>query len=448
MTVLPYDQTDAISIEQYAKKLENKTFRQVLPDDISVQIGNKGGLGQLLEEFYFLYKPNSTAGADFDEAGLELKVTPIKQNANKTYSAKERLVLNIINYHNLVNETFETSAFWNKNNLLLLILYLYKHDLNRLDYLITNARLFHFPEKDLKIIRDDWKKIKSKVIEGKAHELSESDTNYLSAATKGASKESVREQPYSEIPAKQRAYSLKSSYMTYILREYVLQNKPTYQPIAEDYDQLTMEEYVLHKLNAYKGQTLGQLIEHYKIDAKPNSKHITYLLATKIVNQNLVDLSKSEEFLKANIKVKAIRIAKNGKIREHMSFPTFKYTEIVQEEWETSTLREMFLDTRYLFIVFRELEDGQLTLDRALFWNLPYQDLEGDVRKVWEETVRRINNGQADQLPRKTEFNISHIRPHARDSRDTYPTPYGTDEVKKCFWLNNDYILEQIIKNS
>lgn len=61
----------------------------------------------------------------------------------------------------------------------------------------------------------------SKVRAGRAHELSEGDTLYLAACTKGANASSVRQQPFSTIPAKQRAYSLKSSYMTQILRNYI-----------------------------------------------------------------------------------------------------------------------------------------------------------------------------------------------------------------------------------
>lgn len=444
--MLPYDETDPVSIENHAKLLERKTFREVLPLEKVLNYGNKGGLGNLLEEYHFLYQPNSDAAPDFAEAGVELKVTPIKHNKNKSYSAKERLVLNIINYHQLINESFHSSSFWKKNNLILLILYLYEQEKDRLDYLITNARLFQFPKKDLNIIKKDWEKIQQKVLDGEAHELSESDTNYLSAATKGANRESVRAQPYSKIPAKQRAFSLKSSYMTYILREYIMEDLQTYTPIAEEFGEKSLEEYVIDRFKPFKGQSLISLIQELGLNDKKKSKHITYMIASRIVNKNLDDLGKSEEFQKANIKVKAIRISKNGKIREHMSFPTFKYTEIIQEEWETSTLREMFLETRFLFIIFRETSNSELVFDNVLFWNLPNVDLEGDVRAVWEETVKRINEGKADQLPRKTEFEISHVRPHARDSSDTYPTPYGTHEVKKCFWLNNDYILEQIHK--
>lgn len=41
-------------------------------------------------------------------------------------------------------------------------------------------------------------------------------TMYLAACTKGANAASVRRQPFSQIPAKQRAYSLKGSYMTQV----------------------------------------------------------------------------------------------------------------------------------------------------------------------------------------------------------------------------------------
>ena len=41
----------------------------------------------------------------------------------------------------------------------------------------------------------------------------------------------------------------------------------------------------------------------------------------------------AEEFEKANIVVKTIRIGKNNKIKESMSFPTFKFKELVQEEF-------------------------------------------------------------------------------------------------------------------
>jgi len=36
------------------------------------------------------------------------------------------------------------------------------------------------------------------------------------------------------------------------------------------------------------------------------------------------------------------------------------------------------------------------------------------------------------------------VRPHGRNARDTCPTPYGVPVAKKCFWLNQIYLQEQI----
>jgi hypothetical protein len=42
---------------------------------------------------------------------MELKTSPLKQLKNNEYRSKERLVLNIINYLEVVNQQFEDSDF-------------------------------------------------------------------------------------------------------------------------------------------------------------------------------------------------------------------------------------------------------------------------------------------------------------------------------------------------
>ncbi len=98
-----------------AKMAEGKTFGEI---DQTGRVQNeraKGHLGQVIEESFFGYEINSEKEADFSNLGIELKVTPIKENKNGTLSAKERLVLNIINYHEEVEHEFQTSSFWQKN---------------------------------------------------------------------------------------------------------------------------------------------------------------------------------------------------------------------------------------------------------------------------------------------------------------------------------------------
>ena len=173
-----YDKYDPKSIETYAKGLINKTFSEVIKEDqksiylisddnsslvsedrYDMHIAgkedkkNKGNLGQIVEERYFHYKCNSDSRPDFHEAGVELKVTPYKQNKDGSISAKERLVLTMIDYNQVVDEQFETGHFWTKSKLLLLIYYLYKPEIKqRIDYKIGFVSLFTPSKRDLVII--------------------------------------------------------------------------------------------------------------------------------------------------------------------------------------------------------------------------------------------------------------------------------------------------------
>ena len=217
---LPYDQTSKESIEKYAMNLKEKTFKDVLLNDPNItnedravlfeyynNYRTKGSLGQLIEKHFFFYDINNNSEADFNEAGVELKVTPYIIKTNGDLRAKERLVLTIINYMKDYKEAdFLKSHVYEKCALMLLIYYLYEPNKERLDYLINYIKLFQIPEEDLEIIKNDYKIIIDKIKNGKAEEISEGDTNYLGACTKGANANSLREQPFSDVKAMQRAF--------------------------------------------------------------------------------------------------------------------------------------------------------------------------------------------------------------------------------------------------
>ena len=131
-----------------------------------------------------------------------------------------------------------------------------------------------------------------------------------------------------------------------------------------------------------------------------------------------------------------------------MSFPTFKFIEIIKEDWETSELREMLEPAKFMFVIFKENYSGEYVFERVMFWNMPAQDLE-EVEKVWERTVDVIKAGveltydgkvTRNNLPKQSENRVAHVRPHGRDSNDTYPLPDGRRMTKQCFWLNRTYI--------
>lgn len=411
----------------------------------------KGAIGTVIEESWFGYSPNSESEPDFPEAGVELKVTPYLRGRNGI-RAKERLVCNIINYMEEYDKTFHTSAFWHKCETILLMSYEHLLDRPKGDFKIDAAILFSFPEEDLVIIENDWKTIMEKVRSGRAHELSEGDTMYLAACTKGATAASVRPQPFSAIPAKQRAYSLKSSYMTRILNAYIFGDAQSERIIKNpaELQEGRFEDYLRRKLSPYFGMTQAELKTHFAVES--SAKNLNEVLLSKMLGIQ-GKIAYTEEFQKAGIVPKTMRVRKNGTIKENMSFPTFDFIELSQEEeWEESNLYNYLAPTKFLFIIFQENEEGELVFERVKLWNIPNRDLE-EVRRVWERTVQTIregvvleqtSSGVTNNLPKQSESAVAHVRPHGRDGNDRLPLPDGRMMTKQCFWLNNAYIAEQI----
>ena len=261
----------------------------------------------------------------------------------------------------------------------------------------------------------------------------------------------------------------KNKYMTYVIRTHILGKKRD-ESIIHDVESLkkkSFEEYVVGKLDKYCGKSVDELKTLFDVDS--NAKNIESMLAFRILG---VKGNKAEEIEKAGIIVKAIRINHNGMIRENMSFPAFKYRELAKEEWEDSTFGNYLRDTRFLFIVFRFDGNGEKRLLGCQFWNIPYADLEGDVRSVWEKmrdiirdgklTVSIHNGTMQNNFPKQKDNPVSHVRPHGQtregsvnplpegtkvnivSTDGSYVWPYEDKYPDHCFWLNRSYILSQL----
>ena len=461
---LPYNPSDKNSVIDYAKKLKGKSLRQICdPKILEHSYSGKGNFGQVLEKFYFGYEPNSTAEADFAQIGMELKSSPLKQLKNNEYRSKERLVLNIINYLNVVNQNFENSDFIKKNSSILLIFYLHQAGYDILDLIIKLVDEWSFPSTDLEIIKKDWETITKKIADGKAHELSEGDTFYLGACTKGANALSVRKQPFSEIPAKQRAYSFKQGYVNHIIASIAGETKEIYGkliPSVSVAKKQTIEEIVISKFKPYYRKTQEEIVKSLKIEINTKTKNFYANLTKAILG---ISLDKEiEEFEKAEIIVKTVRLKENDLPKEDISFPTFKYEDFVNEDWENSDFKDI-LEHKFLF-VFYQFENEKLVLRKVKFWNMPYLDLL-EVEKVWAKTQQIVAKGEIvkeiktdkngkevrfTNFPSKKFSSVSHVRPHAKDASDTYPLPKKDkltkqiEYTKHCFWLNNSYVKDEI----
>ncbi|PKR85718.1 Sau3AI family type II restriction endonuclease [Heyndrickxia camelliae] len=453
-----YQTTDELM--EKAIEAEGKTFGEIDKHGRLLNVKSKGGLGQVVEESFFGYSVNSEARPDFENLGIELKVTPFKRNKNGQLSAKERLVLNIINYMDEVQHEFETSSFWVKNQKLLLMFYEWLPEIERKDYKIYKSILYTFPEADLEIIRQDWENIVSKIRQGKAHELSEGDTVYLGAASKGSNKNSVREQPYSDIKAMQRAFSLKQSYMTALVRKYIKNEALVNFTNAEELKRKTFNDLLLEKFRPYIGMTDKQIADIHDIPYNKSSKSLVPTIISALLGIKGTKLDQIEEFSKANIQFKTVRLEPNGKPKESMSFENIDFEKWTTESWEESYLRNRFYDTKFLLVVFQYKETESQNKNRKLYfkgiklWNMPEKIIEKEMKELWDEVNYLIkeNKLQIEYVQRgkkivetnnfpKSNFNgVTHIRPKGANGQDKILLPNNQLITKQCYWLNSSYV--------
>ena len=275
---------------------------------------------------------------------------------------------------------------------------------------------------------------------------------YLAACTKSSDSSVRRQQPNSDIPAKPRAFSLKSSYMTYVLNNYIIPSSSKISKvdaIVNNGHIVSFDKYVYDKIAEYRGRSIEELCNEFNIPSDTPAKNLGAVIAYRILG---VKSNSAEEFVKAGIKVKTIRVNANNTITESMSFPAMSFNRIASEEWEKSDFYQLLTETKFFFVVFKYDENNTLRLLGCKFWNMPGSDLS-EVESVWNKTkqlingglvIERINGKYTSNFPKASENPVSHVRPHARNAEDVDILPDGRAFPKQCFWLNNSYILSQI----
>lgn len=440
-----------------AETILNKSLREVISREelvtIETQIGEygmkrKGFLGDLTEKYFFEINPGNISGPDFTIAGVELKTTPLKNGSNNKLASKERLVFSMINYDTVVNETWLQSSFLKKNKSLLLMFYLWMENQSILDYEFKFVHLLNLLEdisdEDVFQIQKDWEYIVSKIKRGEAHLLSEGDTYYLGACTKAANSRVVRDQPMNRTPAKPRAFSFKQQYINYLIQTKLLGEKINTDSIFKRQRRIeTIENVIKEKFSPFIGKTDKEILTALNSDLGPTAKSYKRLIVNRILDVNSDNI---EELEKANITLKVITLEYTGTLKESMSFPAFDYKDLVTQIWnddEEESMADFHLQLetkKFLFVIFQKQKGSEMIiLKKTMFWNFPMKDI-AEAENVWQKTIDCINEGRYDELPKSKDSHVAHVRPHGKDSSDTIETPQGTQEMKRCFWLNAKYI--------
>lgn len=435
---------------EYTSNIKGKTFKEIDSENLLANASlnrQKGLLGHVVETGFYKYPINSDSKADFEELGIELKVTGYIKNKNGSLRAKERLVLSKINYNEIINETFESSHVLGKCRKMLLIWYEYNSTKEAKDFLITDYQLYDLTN-DFKIFNNDFEIIKGKVLDGRAHELSEGDTSYLGACTKARTSSDRTTQPFSDILPKPRAYSLKNTYMTGILRELI--EKPTLLEIKSQQEFNTVIEYVKYKLEPYFGKTQVEILEEITGREYDETipKNISKMISDELIGKDK-DLPKKDDlFTKTSFIIKNLPIKEDRNPRERMSFKTISLSDF-ETDWEDSYWKNYFEETTLIVICYAEKNksrNGFRVLSDVKQITFDENDLES-FEKTYNQIKLAIEKKDVNLLPTSAngfKNQLLEIAPKGVKGDDAYVNFFKRDKTKVAFMISKKLLVKKL----
>ena len=340
-------------------------------------------------------------------------------------------------------------------------------------------------------------------MEGKASELSEGDTEFLGAARRGDKNSKKQDAPKGD-KALPRRFAFKQSYMSYLVREYIVPEK--------DFAQTIYPKKKRSEIKIPRGKSFEDWLN--TIDEKWSAKTVRKIVASKLKSVNGLKINGKDAFsriglsllgiksnadaylMKTHTVVKSIRINKKRQIKEKISFPTFEIADVINQEWEESEVFRYLSEQRFLLQIFVEEEKGYVYAGH-LFLKFTPEQLDEWAKETWEDLKSKVVNGIRFTLEKrkndviihsnirgKTENQKGVIKVHGQSTYDIdRKNIIGVDEVseqyiekntvngrfvqreekkdtfgcelpngdiigKQSYWLNNDFILNYIKEHS
>lgn len=428
---------------EYTEKIKGKTFGEMdTKNALKNGLRRKGVLGDIVETGFYGYKNNNNAEADFYELGIELKVSGYIRNKNGTISAKERLVLGMINYNEIVKDDFEFSKLFLKNKKILIIWYEYDKEKSPENFVITDFQLYDLSGDEL-IIKNDYNIIRHKVIEGEAHLLSEGDTSYLGACTKAATSKNRTKQPFSSIDAKPRAFSFKNAYLTGLLRSSGLCLE------VDDFEYKTIEEYVFSQIQNFIGKTQLEIYENLFGETcdKAIPKHINKIISNEIIGKDKELKQKHDLFRKTNYKIKNLPVSSIDYPLERMAFRNICLSEF-EEDWDSSEWKKYFEEVTLVVLCYEgstKIKNGFRVLKEIKKISFSDEDIQL-FKRSYDMVKKAIEKKDISLLPYPKSFSGQPlvVAPKGLKNDDAYNNFFKKDVTKVCFMISKDFLFEKL----
>ncbi len=209
-------------------------------------------------------------------------------------------------------------------------------------------------------------------------------------------------------------------------------------------------------IEKYIGKTVQELSDIFNLN-----------IHSKSINRNIISCILDSEglneghdtFSKETIKIKSVTLNEKNKFNNGMSLNPFSFENIIEEEWETSTLRLTFKKNIFLFVIFKEESPSNIILTKCISWTIDNDILDTKIKDVWEIVKINLRDGKVisfvdidrrmkTTFPSTTYNGVCFVAAHAHSKKDTSKLPVSdkltgiTDLTKHSFWLTKDYLYD------
>ncbi|KZX14516.1 type-2 restriction enzyme Sau3AI [Methanobrevibacter cuticularis] len=428
----------------FTKNIEGKKFKEIDKKNLLKEIPNdKGLLGKIVEYGFYGYEPNNNPKSDFEELGIELKVSGYRKNKKGDFSAKERLVLSMIDYNQIIYEDFLQSQFWSKNKKLLIIWYEFeeKFKKDKGEFRIDYYQLYDM-KKDVNVIKNDFDTIRDKVIKEKADELGgRTPTTYLGACKKGKKGTDIKKYSNKNLEAAPRAFELKNSFMTAILRNFLESHKSNKLTT----DKVSPYEYVYSKIEPYFGENQLEIAKKLEIPIEAIPKNINKQISNKIIGTDKFLNERYDIFEKTYYAIKNVPVDNNMELLERLSFRNLKLEEF-ESDWEDSIWKSYFEDVIIILILYqgsKGSKNGERILKDVKEITFTEDDLKS-FENAYEMIQKTIETQNIENLPVPEKSYPLVIAPRGKKGDNAYGTFLDKNETKTCFMLSKDFVNDKL----
>ncbi|ALD66588.1 MutH/Sau3AI family endonuclease [Spiroplasma cantharicola] len=433
---------DLLEVFEIAQKAIGKTLRELAGNNLDRirYFDNKEKVKHVIQQAVFDIGLMSKMEYTFEDLQLELKPVALKYNKYGELIVKERMVLNDIYYDEIVNETFKTSRFINKNQLLLIMTYIHDYEKDFLDYQIKDAFIIDISrQKEFFLIVNDWLAIQEKVKKGKAEDLNEGFTNILSASTKSQNRIDLKKQPYSNVLVRFRNYSFNINFLKEIISKKI--RKIDYlNEIFEEKEVNDISDFKNEQIEEYLKSIIGTDISSYT-ESKANQWHqMAFENYLKENNKEMYDFIKVTNYKLIH------KLTDNSNLQEQISTNyELDPFEILNDEFEESTFYQDIILKTYIVIMIDKSNNQVLNFKLFRLSDADIKKAQSVFYNARKEIQRIIAIGKTEEIePNFTKIK-DNLAIHLRKSKKANNTIYKVNNKEFKipsyeFWINKDVI--------